>query len=68
MSVVGYRRKFMSEYRYEVALLVIDSGRSIAEVARSISVGEALLGRWVAKERGVSGVRGEVVESERDEL
>ncbi len=31
--------------------MVIDTGRTIAEVARDIGVGEALLGRWVAIER-----------------
>lgn len=38
-------------YRQEAARLVIDTGRTIAEVAREIGVGEALLGRWVALER-----------------
>jgi len=49
--------------------LVIDTGRPIAVVAREISVGEALLGRWVAQERAVGGVpAGVVSESERAEL
>ena len=30
---------------------MIDTGRTIAEVAREIGGGEALLGRWVAVER-----------------
>ena len=30
---------------------MIDTGRTIAEVAREIGVGEQLLGRWVAQER-----------------
>jgi transposase-like protein len=30
---------------------VVDTGRTIAEVAREIGVGEQLLGRWVAVER-----------------
>ena len=30
---------------------MIDTGRTISEVAREIGVGEALLGRWVATER-----------------
>lgn len=38
-------------YRQEPARLVIDTGRTIAEVARKIGVGEALRGRWVVKER-----------------
>jgi transposase len=31
---------------------VIDTGRPIVQVAQEIGVGEALLGRWVAGERG----------------
>ena len=39
------------KYRQEAAHLVIDTGRTIVEVAREIGVGEQLLGRWVAIER-----------------
>jgi transposase len=64
-----HRRKFIPEYRYEAAHLVIDTGRSVVDVARSIGVGEALLGRWVAAERAMMGVGKEVTsESERVEL
>jgi transposase len=69
-NTVGvHRRKFTPDYRREAAHLVIDTGRPIAEVAREISVGEALLGRWVAQERAAGGP-GEVVisETERAEL
>ncbi len=45
------RKSYTPAYRREAAHLVIDTGRSIAEVAREISVGEALLGRWVGIER-----------------
>lgn len=45
------RRKFTPQYRQQAAHLVIDTGRTIAEVAREIGVGEQLLGRWVAIER-----------------
>ena len=49
---MGARRKsYTPRYRREAARLVIDTGRRIAEVAREIGVGEALLGRWVAIER-----------------
>jgi transposase len=49
------RRKFTPEFRVEVARLVIDTGRPIAQVAREIGVGEALLGRWVHQERARCG-------------
>ena len=40
-----------TEYKVEAAHRVIDSGRTIAEVARELGVDEDLLGRWVADER-----------------
>ena len=45
------RKSYTPNYRQEAAHLVIDTGRTIAEVAREIGVGEQLLGRWVAIER-----------------
>ncbi|MBC9958333.1 transposase [Yimella sp. cx-51] len=45
------RESYTPQYRREAAHLVIDTGRSIAVVAREIGVGEQLLGRWVAIER-----------------
>ena len=45
------RRSFTTEYKVEAAHRVIDSGRTIAEVARELGLNEALLGRWVADER-----------------
>ena len=49
---MGFKRKrYTPAYRRDAAHLVIDTGRTIVEVAREIGVGEALLGRWVAAER-----------------
>lgn len=45
------RRSFTTEYKVEAAHRVIDSGRTIAEVARDLGLNEGLLGRWVADER-----------------
>ena len=45
------RRSFTTECKVEAAHRVIDSGRTIAEVARELALNEALLGRWVADER-----------------
>lgn len=47
----GRRRKFTSEFKVEAAHRVIDSGRSVAEVARELNVGEQSLGSWVRDER-----------------
>lgn len=45
------RRSVTTEYKVEAAHRVIDSGRTIAEVARELGVDEGLLRRWVADER-----------------
>jgi transposase len=51
-ALMGARRKsYTPKFRQEAAHLVIDTGRTIVEVAREIGVGEQLLGRWVAIER-----------------
>jgi transposase-like protein len=45
------RRSFTDEYRSNAVSLLIDHGRAIAEVARSIDVHEVTLGDWVKKAR-----------------
>ena len=45
------RRSFTAEYKVEAAHRVIDSGRTIAEVARELGLNESLLGEWVKLER-----------------
>jgi transposase len=45
------RRSFTTEYKVEAAHRVIDSGRTIAEVARELGLAEALLGKWTSDER-----------------
>ena len=45
------RRKFTAEFKVQAAHRVIDSGRSIAVVARELNVGEQSLGGWVRDER-----------------
>lgn len=50
------RRTFSKEFKTEAALLVINSDRSIAEVARKIDVREQVLGRWVRAYREAKGL------------
>ena len=45
------RRKFTLEFRIEAAHRVIDTGRSVREVASELSVLESSLSRWVRDER-----------------
>lgn len=63
------RRQFTQEYKDNAVSLVLDSGRSIAEVARTIDVHEMTLGKWVKRARDDGRSRDEEVsESEREEL
>ena len=48
---MGTRRRFTPEYRRDVASLVLDTGSSIASVARDLGLGESVVGRWVKIER-----------------
>ena len=45
------RRKFTLEFRIEAAHRVIDTGRSVREVASELSVLENSLSKWVRDER-----------------
>ena len=63
------RKSYTPQYRREAAHLVIDTGRTIAEVAREVGVGAQLLGRWVANERVAMDSPPEAVDAdERAEL
>ena len=66
------RRTFTDEYKREAAALVIDTGRSVAKVAREINVGDQTLGTWVRVEKDRRGISGEPTgaldEDERTEL
>ncbi len=45
------RRKFTLEFRIEAAHRVIDTGRTVRDVARELSVSENSLSKWVRDER-----------------
>lgn len=63
------RRHFTQEYKDQAVSLVINSGRSVAEVARSIGVHEMTLGKWVKKARESGDIADkELSGSERAEL
>jgi transposase len=66
---VATRRHFTQEYKDQAVSLVLDSGRSIAEVAKSIGVHEITLGKWVKKARESGRVPDkDFSENERAEL
>lgn len=45
------RRRFTAEYKQQTVGFILNEGRSVAEVARSLSVSETTIGNWVKKER-----------------
>jgi len=45
------RRSYTTEYKIEAAHRVIDSGRTIAEVARELGIDPGMLSIWVKDER-----------------
>lgn len=48
------RRKFTPEFKSEAVELLINSGKSIAEIARDLGISDGTLGNWMkaAKKRG----------------
>jgi transposase len=47
----GRPSKYPPEFQRDAVAMVLDEGRGIADVARSIGVNEGTLGNWVAKAR-----------------
>jgi transposase len=45
------RSRFTPEFKDEAVRFVIESGRSIAQVARELGISDGTLGNWVAKYR-----------------
>lgn len=63
------RRSFTPEYKAAAVEFVLNDGRTIADVARSIGVHEMTLGKWVKKARDERGDPPRVLnEDERAEL
>jgi transposase len=66
---VATRRHFTQEYKEQAVSLVVNSGRTRAEVAKSIGVHEMTLGKWVKKAQDSDrDPDKELSESERAEL
>lgn len=65
---VRSRRSFTDEFKRDAVALVIDEGRKVIDVARSLGVGEGTLGNWVRQARVDRGERDGVSTAERTEL
>lgn len=64
----GRPSKFPPEFRRDAVSMVLDDGRQIADVARSLGVNPGTLGNWVAQERIERGERDGITVDERAEL
>jgi len=64
----GRPSRYAPEFQRDAVAMVLDEGRPIAEVARSLGVNEGTLGNWVGKERGERAVGTELSRDERGEL
>jgi transposase len=65
---VRRRRSFSPEFKRDAVAMVLEEGRSIASVARTLKVGETSLGRWVGQTRIDRGEKEGLTSSEREEL
>src|SRR5665811_134025 len=61
-------RKFTQEYRDEAVLMVIQSQRPIAQVARELGINEGTLGTWLSKYRSEHPVTEELSLPDRAKL
>ncbi len=63
------RREFSPEYKDEAVKLVINTGRTVAVVARELGIQESTLGRWVNLQKDrQDGGEAPLTETERAEL
>ncbi len=68
---MGRPSKYPDEFRREAVELVRSSGRSMADVARSLGISDATLGNWVAADREARARAADpraLDDSEREEL
>jgi len=64
----GRPSKFPPEFRRDAVAMVLDEGRSIADVGRSVGVNPGTLGNWVGVERIERGERDGLTVDERADL
>ena len=64
----GRPSNYPPEFQHDAVAMVLDEGRSIADVARSIGVNEGTLGNWVAKARKQREQGSSLTADERAEL
>ena len=65
----GRRRgRYPAEFRRDVAAVVLDQGRSVADVAREFDLVEQTVGNWVRQERIDRGERDGTTSEDRERI
>ncbi len=64
----GRPSKWPPEFRRDAVAMVLDEGRAIADVGRSVGVNDGTLGNWVRLERIERGERDGLTVDERSEF
>ena len=64
------RRNFSDEYKAGAVALVLNEGKSVAQVAKDLDLTPSSLGKWVEQARADAGKsnRGTLTTEEKDEL
>jgi len=62
------RRSFTKEFKADAVSLVLDEGRTLADVAWSLDIGDGNLGNWVRQARIDRGERDGLTTNEKAEL
>ena len=64
------RRSFTDEYKRDAVALIVDGGRTVAEVSEKLSISETTIRKWMKKFEPDAGLASEdpLTESERIEL
>lgn len=62
------RRSFTAEFKRDAVAMVLEQGRTIADVSRSLGIVESNLGNWVKQARIDRGERDGLTTEERAEL
>ena len=67
-NLSGKRRQFAEEFKADAVALVLEEGRSMADVARSLDMTYQTLGNWVRQAKTDRGERAGLTSEEKKEL
>jgi transposase len=68
MKPAPARRLFTAEFKADAVRMVVEQGRSAAEVARELNLNHSVLRRWVVRASGMESASPRGPETEKEEL